>query len=279
MGFWSTNLNSNTTYYAQPYAQYFGMPNYFLQPYLYFLNIFQNRFGQNYYSTRNQNNLYNSNFDRYQNKETYTDESFTSDFWEDMGVNLKSDKKTTKTHTDKSFTSNFWEDNGVNLRSSKKNTKTTKSVTSLNTTKTNNKGSLNLSKSELAKIGFNTPDLRERWTHLKPEFQKALIKLNNYAQKHGIKISYNSTWRTAQEQIELYKKYGGKRAAKPGNSPHEKGIAVDLSTTSINGNKRLNEENQAILGAYWESLGYRWGGHFTNFTPEPWHFDLKPTRS
>ncbi len=140
--------------------------------------------------------------------------------------------------------------------------------------------SLNLSDKELDRLGFNTPNLKERWKHLKPEFQKALIKLTDYAESQGIKISYGrrSTWRSHQDQIDL-KKERGSLAAKPGNSPHEKGIAVDITTTSVNGNKRSNRENQALLGAYWEKMGYRWGGHFQNFAKEPWHFDLKAARS
>lgn len=140
--------------------------------------------------------------------------------------------------------------------------------------------SLNLSDKELDRLGFNTPNLKMRWKHLKPEFQRALIKLTNYAESKGIKISYGrrSTWRSHQDQIDM-KNERGHFAAKPGNSPHEHGIAVDITTTSVNGNTRSNRENQALLGAYWESLGYRWGGHFKNFAKEPWHFDLKRTRS
>lgn len=143
----------------------------------------------------------------------------------------------------------------------------------------NTSKSLNLSDKELDRLGFNTKDLKARWKLLKPEFQKALIKLVKFAEENNIKISYTSTYRTAEEQNALYNKYGSKRAAKPRTSPHEKGIAVDIKATSTGNNKRSNRENQALLGAYWESLGYRWGGHFQNFTVEPWHFDLKPTRS
>lgn len=140
------------------------------------------------------------------------------------------------------------------------------------------KGALNLSDKELSRLGFNNTKLKERWKHLNPKLQRALVKLVNYAEKNNIKISYNSTFRTNEEQKDL-KRRKGSIAATPGHSPHEKGWAVDLSTTSINGSTRTNRENQALLGAYWESLGYRWGGHFQNFAKEPWHFDIKQTRS
>ena len=272
MAFGDITLNSNIAqYYANPFAQCFCVPNYFsftpqYQNFFnfdqYFYNPYQtmnyfnfNGFGYfNYFNTP-YNNIFSSNY--YDNNlNSYSNNNFdnvTFDYvWNDLGLDISHKKTSIK---------------------DKKNDKKEE-------TEIDNSSKLNLSKEELAKIGFDTPNLRERWKHLTPEFQKALIKLTKYAEKNGIKISYGkrSTWRSHHDQIEL-KNERGSYAAQPGHSPHEQGIAVDITTTSINGNTRSNRENQALLGAYWESLGYRWGGHFKNFTKEPWHFDLKPTKS
>lgn len=128
--------------------------------------------------------------------------------------------------------------------------------------------SLNLSDKELAKMGFNDENLRNRWKKLKPEFQREFIKLYNYAESKGIKFRFTErgTWRSHQDQIDI-KKSRGAYAATPGHSPHEQGLAVDISG--------LSAKESQILGEYWEKLGHRWGGHFKNFPKEPWHFDMK----
>ena len=250
--FGDITLSSNIAqYYANPFAQYFTMPDYtFFTPY-------QNFFGQYTYTPYQlpfygfQNYKYTNNLSLNPKKQDVIDYN-SPDFWEDMGLDLSSKKDKKKT-SEKVHTPAIDNDG---------------------------QGGLSLSREELAKMGFNDANLRERWKHLTPKFQRALIKLSKYAEEHGIKISYGkrSTWRSHQDQIDM-KKERGHFAARPGHSPHEKGIAVDITTASVNGNTRSNRENQALLGRYWESLGYRWGGHFKNFAKEPWHFDLNPTRS
>ena len=128
---------------------------------------------------------------------------------------------------------------------------------------------INLSDRELAEIGFDTAELREKWKHLTPKMKESLIKLNRYAKSKGIKISYNSTYRSTAEQRRLHEK-DPKNAAKPGTSRHEQGRAVDIRVT---GNKG---KNLKLLGKYWESLGkgHRWGGNFRTWKKEPWHFDV-----
>lgn len=254
--FGDITLNSNIAqYYANPFAQYFTMPNYsFFMPY-------QNSFGQ--YTPFQ--NFFNFGQYSYPQMPILRVKNYTPKYTPSF--------KPQKTFDYKS--SNLWKNMGLDLSLKKSPEKDEEKVYQ------GTHGSLKLSKSDLNKMGFNTPDLQRRWEHLTPEFQKALVKLTKYAEENGIKISYGkrSTWRSHQDQIDLRDGLGGKVAAKPGHSPHEKGIAVDITTTSVGSNKRSNRENQALLGAYWESLGYRWGGHFKNFTKEPWHFDLKPTRS
>ncbi len=133
-----------------------------------------------------------------------------------------------------------------------------------------NLGSVSLSDAELKEIGFKSKDQRNRWSKLTPKLQKAIIELAKYAKERGIDITIISSWRSNSEQASLAKRKPGV-AAKAGSSPHEKGLAIDIR---VNGNR---SKNLAILGAKWESMGYRWGKHWKGWTPEDWHFDVRPS--
>ena len=70
---------------------------------------------------------------------------------------------------------------------------------------------------------------------LNPEMKKRLAGLAfEYNQKTGKKIQINSGYRDSKEQAELYAKYGPPRAAPPGRSRHESGLAVDINSTDAN---------------------------------------------
>ncbi len=51
------------------------------------------------------------------------------------------------------------------------------------------------------------------------------------AKKDGVNLDIISGFRSNAEQKQLYAKYGPGRAAKPGTSNHEKGVAVDFANT------------------------------------------------
>ncbi len=51
------------------------------------------------------------------------------------------------------------------------------------------------------------------------------------AKKDGVNLDIISGYRSHQEQQQLYNKYGPGRAARPGTSNHEKGVAVDFANT------------------------------------------------
>ncbi len=134
---------------------------------------------------------------------------------------------------------------------------------------------LQISNERLTQMGFNTASKREGWNSLKPEMQRSLVKLTEYAESKGIKIGYNSKrsiFRTYQEQAQIYKTARKGYAARPGHSRHESGEAVDINILS--GNK---EGARKILGQYWEKMGYTWGGRWRH--TETWHFDLRPKRA
>jgi hypothetical protein len=66
---------------------------------------------------------------------------------------------------------------------------------------------------------------------LKPEMKKRLAGLAyEYHERTGEKIQINSGYRDPKEQAALYAKYGSPRAAPPGKSRHERGLAVDINS-------------------------------------------------
>lgn len=93
----------------------------------------------------------------------------------------------------------------------------------------------------------------------------------------GIKAELTSTRRDLNEQKRLWDCYqrtgcancrrgpGCFPAAPPGQSVHALGFAFDL---------RLTPPVYSQVGAFWESLGFTWGGRFS----DPIHFDFRPHR-
>lgn len=97
----------------------------------------------------------------------------------------------------------------------------------------------------------------------------------------GIKATVTSTRRDPREQAKLYDCYkrvgcsdcskrpgqkGCFPAAAPGQSTHALGFAFDL---------HLEPAVYDAVGAAWESLGFTWGGRFS----DPIHFDFRPVGS
>ena len=76
--------------------------------------------------------------------------------------------------------------------------------------------------------GLN-PQLKERFAALAKE----------YNEKTGKKIQVNSGYRSPEEQAALYAKLGPPKAAPPGRSRHESGLAIDINSPDA----YLNDEN------------------------------------
>lgn len=92
-----------------------------------------------------------------------------------------------------------------------------------------------------------------------------------YQKKWGVGLTVNSGGRTYQEQQVAYQKYlnGGPKAAQPGTSLHESGIAVDIGGPVTNAGSAQHawlRQNAAQFGWYW--VGQRYG--------EPWHWEYHP---
>ena len=139
----------------------------------------------------------------------------------------------------------------------------------------NNGTPLNLSDAQLTAYGFDTTEKRNGFRQLKPQMQRAVVELSNYAKSQGIKITYaskRSIFRTRSEQEAIYRTARSGYAAKPGSSRHESGEAIDITIPGANKNNK-NDPQYRKLAEKWQSMGYTWGGNWKHC--EPWHFDLR----
>ena len=86
------------------------------------------------------------------------------------------------------------------------------------------------------------------------------------AQYFDPQAELTSACRSYSKQAQLYADSLAGRspypAAKPGTSLHEQGRAIDISA---------RPEVLAALGQWWERVGGRWGGRFSQ--PDPVHFE------
>jgi LAS superfamily LD-carboxypeptidase LdcB len=85
------------------------------------------------------------------------------------------------------------------------------------------------------------------------------------AQENGLGPVVTSAYRSYAQQAVLYRRYlAGQSplpAAPPGHSKHNYGLAVDVDLPQ-------NRAALAALGAWWTSIGGRWGG-----MSDPVHFE------
>lgn len=82
-----------------------------------------------------------------------------------------------------------------------------------------------------------------------------------YFNATGQKIQINSAFRDPKEQEELFKKYGSPRAAKPGKSKHEVGLAFDMNS---------GDANKSIAMGLFDKYGFH-----RPIKAETWH--IEPT--
>lgn len=114
----------------------------------------------------------------------------------------------------------------------------------------------------------------KRFDKLTPEMQTAVIQLLSYAKENGLNVTVTSSYRSYEEQVNLYNTSRPGYAAKPGSSQHEFGKAIDIKIEGGDSDNK-NDPKFKLLGDYWTSLGYNWGGTWSGAN-EPWHFDLRP---
>lgn len=112
-----------------------------------------------------------------------------------------------------------------------------------------------------------TPKLeRIAWgKYLDVEAAAAFLKMSEAAKAEGITLRVRSAHRTYAQQLALYRRYlrgKGAKAARPGTSRHERGLAVDL---------RLTRRSPAFE---WMSENAGRFGFVRTVRSEPWHWEF-----
>jgi hypothetical protein len=87
---------------------------------------------------------------------------------------------------------------------------------------------------------------------------------SEYFNTTGQKIQVNTAYRDSKEQAELFKKYGSPRAAPPGRSKHEVGLAFDINSA---------DANKAVGLGLFEKFGFA-----RPISAEAWHIEAKEAR-
>jgi hypothetical protein len=100
---------------------------------------------------------------------------------------------------------------------------------------------------------------------LEPGVQKRLAGMaSEYFNATGQKIQINTAYRDSKEQAELFKKYGSPRAAPPGRSKHEVGLAFDMNSA---------DANKAVGLGLFDKFGFA-----RPVSAEAWHVEAKEAR-
>ena len=100
---------------------------------------------------------------------------------------------------------------------------------------------------------------------LEPGVQKRLAGMaSEYFNTTGQKMQVNTAYRDSKEQAELFKKYGSPRAAPPGRSKHEVGLAFDINSA---------DANKAVGLGLFEKFGFA-----RPVSAEAWHIEAKEAR-
>ena len=101
---------------------------------------------------------------------------------------------------------------------------------------------------------------------LDPAVKKRLAAVAfEYFNNTGKKIQINSAFRDPKEQAELFAKYGSPRAARPGKSKHEVGLAFDMNSV---------DANAAIGMGLFDKYGFQ-----RPIAAEPWHVEAREARN
>ncbi len=103
-------------------------------------------------------------------------------------------------------------------------------------------------------------------TGMDPAVKKRLAAVSyEYFNSTGKKIQINSAFRDPKEQAKLFAKYGSPRAARPGKSKHEVGLAVDMNSA---------DANKATSMGLFDKYGFQ-----RPIASEPWHVEAKEARN
>ena len=121
--------------------------------------------------------------------------------------------------------------------------------------------------------------------YLIPPAAEALLRMEAAANADDVTFSINSSFRTPKQQDSLVSKLGryneGGLAAKPGYSPHQAGIALDINVgSSGRGTPGTNTAWGWLVGGR-NAARYGFVNDYlaTNGSGEAWHFSWLPARA
>jgi len=151
-----------------------------------------------------------------------------------------------------------------------------------------------VTKETTLKAGYQPADLKAVPSYMNPSYQmylraealEQLEKLWNAAKEDGVTLSIRSAYRSYETQKQLFKDYASRHgeeeasrfSARPGQSEHQLGTAVDFGGTEADFTARFGETEQ---GRWLADNAYKYGfamsypqgkEHITGYIYEPWHY-------
>ncbi len=99
------------------------------------------------------------------------------------------------------------------------------------------------------------------------EFVVMVSSLINYASELGYELTLGDGYRDPR----VFGNPGTKKGYGHTNSKHKSRLAIDFNLF-INGDFQTSTEAHKPLGEFWESIGGKWGGRFSN--PDGNHYQL-----
>jgi LAS superfamily LD-carboxypeptidase LdcB len=108
---------------------------------------------------------------------------------------------------------------------------------------------------------------------LRADAAEAFGRMRAAAAGDGVFLKVNSAFRTMGEQETLWDRYlaGGNLAARPGYSPHQSGVAVDIQVDAVPGDPRTGT-NAASRWLETYARNFR----FYRIPAEAWHWEFHP---
>jgi len=112
---------------------------------------------------------------------------------------------------------------------------------------------------------------------IKEEVNKQYVKMWEAANKEGLVLLVNSSFRTFDEQQKEYDKFGDDYASRPGFSEHQTGLALDIITYNIIGNEFENTNEFKWLQRNAHKFGFilrypKNKENITGYKYESWHY-------
>lgn len=107
------------------------------------------------------------------------------------------------------------------------------------------------------------------------EFNRLFGLLSVYAELQNIKFIHPNEgyYRTPEQQRKLFDEGKSKCDGTKILSKHQSHLARDVYVVNDKSEIVWADEPYETLGAYWEKLGGKWGGHFAGFR-DVFHFEL-----